>query len=162
MKFKSLFSLVVVVLLASCADQTKNVQPIVDAYYETYAQRNDFEKLLSYYDESILLEDYINGDKIEGKTALREFLDWDNPNFNMVEPVALTIADQMIEGNKVVTKGHFSKFKWGSYEFGPMQFVTILTFNDDGKIIRHEDWINYPSNLIDYDTRVNSNDWIKK
>ena len=109
MKFKSLFSLVVVVLLASCADQTKNVQPIVDAYYETYAQRNDFEKLLSYYDESILLEDYINGDKIQGKTALREFLDWDNPNFNMVELVALTIADQMIEGNKVNFKLEIKK-----------------------------------------------------
>ncbi|MDC6367029.1 MULTISPECIES: nuclear transport factor 2 family protein [Flavobacteriaceae] len=161
MNSKLFFSIVLFTFVFGCSNP-KNIKSTVDAYYETYRYRKDFEQLLSFYDDEIILEDYINGDRIEGKKALQDFLDWDNPNFKMIEPFALEISDQLIDGNKVVTKGYFSKFQWGEYEFGPMQFVTILTFNRNGKIIHHEDWINYPSNLIDYNTRVDSNDWIKK
>jgi hypothetical protein len=62
--------------------------------------------------------------------------------------------------NKVVTTGHFTAFKWGELEIEAMQFTSILTFNSSGKIIKQVDWINYPSYLVDYNNRKNSNKWI--
>lgn len=72
----------------------------------------------------------------------------------------MVIENQIIDGYEVVTQGHFTPFQWDSIEVGPMQFTTILTFNEQGKIIRHIDWINYPSYLIDYQKRKDSNSWI--
>ena len=162
MKITSLLTIVLFSFTIGCTNPSYKIKETAEAYYEVYKTRNDFDEFLSFYADEILLEDYINGDKIEGKQALREFLDWGNPNYYALEPYALELKELIVDGNKAVAKGYFSKFKWGEYEFGPMQFVTILTFNENGKIVRHEDWINYPSNLIDYNTRINSNDWIEK
>ncbi|WP_136467933.1 hypothetical protein [Flagellimonas onchidii] len=89
-------------------------------------------------------------------------MDWNNPNFQKIEKDALVIYDQIIDKNKVVTRGYFTEFLWDGARFEAMHFITILTFNNSGKIIKQIDWINYPSNLIDYEKRRNSNEWIKQ
>ncbi|MFT6827204.1 MAG: hypothetical protein ACJAZV_000485 [Roseivirga sp.] len=107
-----------------------------------------------------MLEDMINGDRVEGKEAFSEFFDWKNPDYVKLDSAALYIREQIIDNNKVVTTGHFTAFKWGELEIEAMQFTSILTFNSSGKIIKQVDWINYPSYLVDYNNRKNSNKWI--
>lgn len=137
-----------------------HLKPIVEAYYESYKTRKDFDQFLSFYDEEIILEDIINGDRIIGKKAFADFFDWNNPSIKLLEPLSLVIENQLIEGNHVITKGHFTPFRWCEQTFGPMHFTTLLTFNSEGKITKQVDWINYPSNLIDYSKRKDSNNWI--
>lgn len=139
-----------------------DIKPIVEAYYKSFQERSNFERFLSFYDEDIVLEDIINGDSIVGKKAFSDFFDWNNPNFKLLESNSLIIKNQVIEGNRAVTQGYFTPFQWGERTFGPMHFTTILTFNQKGKIVKHVDWINYPSTLVDYTKRKDSNSWITK
>ncbi|MGH1366338.1 MAG: hypothetical protein ACRBF0_22450 [Calditrichia bacterium] len=94
----------------------------------------------------------------ETKAALAEFFNWDNPGFKKIEVQALIITEQIIDGKKVTTKGYFTPFKWGEARFETMHFTTLLTFNEQGKIIKQVDWINYPTTLLDYNKRKNSNE----
>ena len=159
-----------VFLLVSLSSKVANAQSngdealrdIIQAYYKVYKTRNDFERFLSFYDESIVLQDMISGARIIGKKALSTFFDWNNPDFQLLGTESLVIENQILEERQIVTSGHFTSFKWGEHIFGPMYFTTILTLNKKGKITRHVDWINYPSDLINYEKRKNSNAWIGK
>ncbi|PWL37570.1 hypothetical protein DKG77_14780 [Flagellimonas aquimarina] len=152
---------IILMVVCSCTNKDNSINETVKEYYETYQDRNDFEKFLGFYDEKIVLEDIINADRIVGKKALEDFFDWNDPGYKKIAADALVIYEQTIEGNRVVTSGYFNEFLWGGNTFEAMHFVTILTFNRSGKIIKQVDWINYPSNLVDYTKRKNSNEWIK-
>lgn len=157
------YLLLLLILLISCSTKEKEPQykKIVDEYYAIYQKRQDFEKFLSYYSKDIVLEDMVNGDRILGIENLKEFLDWENPNFTLQDSVALIINQQFIQNNTVLTQGYFTPFTWSETSVEAMQFSTTLTLNEQGKIIHQIDWINYPSNVVDYSKRKNSNDWIK-
>lgn len=162
MKCSLLLIVLVLTSFFSCGEeQEMDISAVVTDFYETYKERKDFERFVAFYDEDIILEDVVNGDRITGKPALIDFLDWNNPNFQKLDSETLVIYEQVVEANIVVTRGYFTEFQWGGTKFEAMHFVTILTFDSSGKILRQEDWINYPSSLIDYGNRKNSNDWIK-
>lgn len=156
--------LVLLIGLLFCSCETNErilTERIIDEYYHVYNNRQDFKQFLDFYDENIVLEDIVNGDRIVGKQNLKDFFDWTNPNFINLEKNSLVIVEKLFDGNKSVVKGYFTKFKWGDSEFEAMHFTTILVLNESGKIIRQTDWINYPSTLINYSKRENSNEWIK-
>ena len=153
------------ILLSLCACQQKKdstIQSQTQEYYRTYQERSDFQKFLSFYDDHIVLEDIMMGERKNGKREFAEFFDWENPDFSKTDSLALIINNQIFQDDQVVTQGYFTPFKWREHRFGPMHFTTILTFNTKGKIIKQVDWINYPSSLIDYEKRKNSNEWIPK
>lgn len=115
---------------------------------------------LDFYDENMVLEDMVSGDRKVGKEEFAEFFNWDHPSFMLLDSVSMVIENQIIDGYEVVTQGHFTPFKWDSTRVDAMHFTSILTFNQKGKIIKQVDWINYPSYLIDYQKRKDSNSWI--
>lgn len=155
------FLLFLSILFINCAEtQYPDTESLVDEFYTVYGDRNDFDRFLEFYDESIILEDIISGERIEGKENLRIFFDWNNPSFELLEGKSLTITEKIVNKEKAVVKGYFTQFSWGGTEFNSMHFTTLLTFNKSGKIVRQVDWINYPASLIDYSKRKNSNDWI--
>lgn len=164
MKIKSIIFLFSIALtIFSCAKKNdNNIRTIVQDYCETYQERSDFEKFLSFYDENIILEDIMLGEKKMGKKALTSFFNWDDPNFKKKEAKSCIISNQIIEGNQVVIKGYFTPFAWGEQVFNAMHFTSFLTFNKTRKIVKQVDWINYPSNLLDYGNRKDSNEWIQQ
>lgn len=162
MKLGLLICLVSISLLSCNQEKDLSIKPIVDEYYQTYSEREDFEKFLAFYDSSMVLKDMINGNKIKGTKNLRPFFDWTNPNFELQDSVALIITDQILSKYEVVTSGYFTPFTWHTRYVEAMQFTTILRFNTEGKIVQQVDWINYPSYLVNYETRKNSNIWINK
>ncbi len=162
---KSVFPTValLIVFLLSCEEtNTRSIQKLTVNFYEVYAEREDFERLMRFYDESAVLEDPIGGYRMVGKDSIRLFLDWPNPKFNKLEEQALVVEQLLVDERKAVVKGHFTPFTWGEIAVEAMQFTTLLEFNDAGKIVKHTDWINYPNYLINYETRQNSNAWIPK
>jgi hypothetical protein len=153
--------LMVGMLLSACSgEKGQNIATVVDDFYKCYAERQDLEQFLSYYDEHIVFEDMINGDKLEGKVALKNFLDWGNPAYKMLENKSLVLTEKIIDKNKAVVKGYFTPFQWGEHRFEAMHFTSILTFGPSQKIIMQVDWINYPNTLLNYNDRKNSNQWI--
>lgn len=140
-------------------DQT---ELIAREYFETYAQRTDFNKFINFYDQEVELRDIVNGDEIKGRQNLASFFNWAHPDLKMIHDRALVLEDLIIAENKAIGKGHFTEFKWGESTFGPMHFTMILIFNEQGKITRQTDWINYPITLIDYTKRKDSNEWISE
>ena len=159
---QTLSILLTVTIFISCSLQyNTNVEELVTEYYKIYDERQDFESFINFYDENVVFEDVINGDKITGKEALTHFFDWKNPDFIKVSENNLVVLDRIIQGNKAVIKGYFTEFRWDKMEVEAMHFTTILIFNDSQKIIRQVDWINYPASLVDYNNRKNSNDWIE-
>ncbi len=155
-------SLVISLFFYSCSNkETSLVENTTDQFYQTFNERQDFEKFLSFYAEEAILEDIVNGDRIEGKEALKNFFDWTNPDFQLLEDNSLVVSEQIIQNNKAVVQGYFTPFKWGTAEFEAMHFTTILSFNEEGKIIKQVDWINYPATLVNYNERKNANEWIE-
>ena len=149
-------------IVVSCdKNKTQSTKEITTQLYKVYRERADFEKFLSFYDEDMILEDFIFGERIEGKENFKAFFDWPNPKFQKLEADALVVEDIIVEDSKAVVTGYFTSFKWGEYESKPMRFTTILEFNEAGKIIKHKDWINYHNTLIDYEKRKDSNDWLR-
>ncbi len=149
-------------LFSSCSTQQNgpNIQNIVSEYYQVYQERNDFQKFLDYYDEAVVLEDIILGERVFTKVELEKFFDWENASFAKRDSVALVITEQIVEEKQVVSKGYFTPFTWNDSTFEAMHFTTLLTFNEKGKIQKQVDWINYPSSLLNYSSRKKSNEWI--
>ena len=146
----------------SNSNSVESIRPIAEEYFETYKARKDFNKFLSFYDEQIVLEDIINGDRITGKRNVKAFLNWNNSKFKLIDSVALKLDYLVVEENKAVAKGHFKPFQWGEVMVDAMHFTTILTFNEANKIVKQVDWINYPYKLVDAQNEKGSNNWIPK
>ncbi len=67
-KARLLGVLFLVIIALSCSTKTKSdISSITAEYYKTYQQRSDFDSFLSFYDENMVLEDIIFGERIEGK-----------------------------------------------------------------------------------------------
>lgn len=154
--------LIIEILFISCTRTgDPDIPKITSQYYQTYSERTDFDKFLHFYADTMILEDMIMGERIEGKQSFARFLDWENQLFSLKDSAALVVTDQVFKENKAVTRGYFTPFSWAGTDVEAMHFTTILEFNEAGKIIKHTDWINYPAYLIDYDKRKNSNAWIQ-
>jgi hypothetical protein len=151
-------------LLGSCTNKEAShpLEPIVETWYKIYQERNDFQKFLSLYDDEVILEDIILGERKVGKADFANFFDWKNPAFSKVDTATLFITASIMDGREAALKGYFTNFKWGDTTFEAMHFTTLLRFNEAGKIIKQVDWINYPNELVDYSSRKNANDWLKK
>ncbi len=153
--------LIILIFFTGCYESKQDLSAVAEDYYATYAQREDLDYFMSFYSDTATLKDYISGDQIVGKAALMDFFDWDNPNFQLSDSVALVVNRLIVSENHIVASGYFTSFEWGGSSYESMQFISILTLNSVNKIILHEDWINYPNNLLDYSNRKNSNNWLK-
>lgn len=154
--------LAIFVLSVSCnsISPNNNYKLAANEFFQVYQEKRDFNKFMNFYAEEAVLLDMINGDKIVGRKNIKEFFQWDNPNIEKNDSGNLFIEEQIAEDKVVVTKGYFRTFKWQGEQVEAMNFITILHFDENGLIAKQEDWINYPSTLIDYNSRKNSNEWI--
>lgn len=142
------FSLCLFVCPSNAKDKqnsdVQNIGKIVEDYFTVYAERKDYEALMSFYSDVMVLEDMIFGFHAPNKEVFRDFFDWNKGGFSVIgNKPALVITDQVIDENSVVTRGYFNAFIYEEVEYGPWRFVTWLDFDEHGKIIKHTDWINY-------------------
>lgn len=153
----TLLLLIILVGFTSC--KKDEVRLATYAFEDCYNEREDFDEFLEMYAEDVVLEDMIFGWKIEGKRQLKLFFNWPDSRFEKIDKDVYQVDERIISGRKAILSGKFGEFKWDSTEVEAMNFTTILHFNKEMKIIKQVDWINYPSYLVDYDDRSNSNKW---
>lgn len=136
------------------------LQETAERFFAVYAARSDFEALMGLYAQDAVLEDIVFGDRKEGREAIRDFLNWGDPKYALgPSGRCLAVERLVVSGQVVVAKGYFMPFTYDGKAMGPWQFVIWLEFNDDMRIKRHVDLINYPNELIS--ARRDSNQWIQ-
>ena len=162
---KTLFISLMVILLCISHKSYANPKQLklaVQEYFNTYAQRQDFKKFMSFYAKDATLKDIIYGNDLRNKDEIQSFLNWHNGKFERLgSEHILTVTNQVIENKKAITEGYFHQFKFNGKTFGPWLFVISLEFNEDNKIIKQTDWINYTPRK-DFLGGLNMNSEIKK
>lgn len=157
---RTLLLIILSIYLVKCQQTKSQIHKKVDEYIQLYQERSDFNAFLALYANDLVLEDMVGGYRVEGRESFAEFFNWPDERFEKISDETIQVKNVIVEGNRASIEGYFTPFGWNGNEVEAMQFVTILYFNDEGKIIRHIDWINYPNTLIDYSKRENSNEWI--
>lgn len=120
-----------------------DIKAIASQYFDVYAERKNFNDFMSFYDESVILEDIVYGNHIKGKSALSAFFNWPDKKFVMTSEVNLVLSQLLVDGMQVSAQGYFTQFEYGGEVMGPWRFTMHLTFNERGKIVKQVDWINY-------------------
>lgn len=129
--------------IAEIKDTQVNLAQVANAFFAIYAKRQDTTSLLSFYADEAEIQDLVYGELVKGKPAITHFYDWHSGNVKLLENDALKVTNQITQGNVVVTRGYFTPFLYYDQPQGPWRFVIWLEFNQEGKIVKQYDWINY-------------------
>jgi hypothetical protein len=126
-----------------------DTQGAVNEYFDTYAHRKDFDKFMAFYTKQAILKDVVYGVELHGRKEIRNFFDWSRGEFKTVSPgPILRITSHVISSNIAISRGIFEEFDYNKERLGPWEFVIWQEFNDSGKIVRQDDWINYSPKKI--------------
>lgn len=160
-------SVALLLLLFGCSSLDTRYSPrsdpteikfLAEQYFSLYAERKQFDSFLDMYSDDIVLEDLVYGNRVVGKKALSKFFRWNSGDVELLEPVTLYVTSQVVDGYTVITRGHFTRFKFNGNEMGPWRFVIWLEFDEFGKISKQFDWINYtPKDAFLGGENLNSN-----
>lgn len=129
---------------SSIEKQSSEVEIVAQQYFSHYAKRDDFQNFLYFYAENAQLIDVVYGHHAQSKLEIAKFLDWQRGEFALLDgDKVLTITEQVTQGSTVITQGYFHRFNYDGNVMGPWLFSIILEFDDNNKIIKQTDWINY-------------------
>lgn len=130
------------------------VQAQAEAFFQTYAERADWEQFCSFYRQDMQFEDVALQLKLDSLWQFQRFYNWPDPNFEKLSPEQkhLIIEDMVVDENKVVAKGYFQPFYWYNQPVKPiwgMQATFWLYFDEDLKIEKQIDWIEYDPSVLE-------------
>ena len=149
------FMLLMFLFLTGCATsdagpiERNSVTAIAEHYFAVYAERKDFERFIQFYAEDAQLTDVVYGNSVQGRNNIATFFNWSAGDFAAVNPGAiLEVHQQVVSGDLIVTSGVFLPFRYAGKELGPWEFTIWLELDEQGKIIKQQDWINYSPKKI--------------
>lgn len=128
---------------AVSANPTSNIEKLAGEYFALYAERKDFNSFMAMYAQEAELQDINYGNHILGRKAIRDFFQWDAGNVKLLHDKTLIVEKMVLKDNQAISRGHFTEFEYGGTKMGPWRFVIWLEFDQQGKIIKQTDWINY-------------------
>ena len=129
------------------------VKATTEAYFQTFAERKDWDKLLSFYDPDFVFEDIIIQKHTQGLEGFKQYYDWPNPDFQKLFPEQkhLEIEHIVVNDSTAVVHGHVNPFYWKGQlfemEWGA-KFTIWLFFNEDMKIAKQIDWFEYSGDVL--------------
>lgn len=151
--------LLTAVLLAGCQSTAQKdkashfidqeVKQTVTAYLTTFALHEDFTKLLSFYSPNAELTNIIKGDKAKGLKAIETYYNWNDPKLTLNRSQAAFVQEKiLIDGLHAVIVGYLMPFEYDGVNLGPWRTMILLEFNEQLKIIKQTDFINYTPKSI--------------
>ncbi len=119
-------------------------------YFETFAERSDWDKFCSFYREDLHFKDITLQLDLDSLWKFKRFYKWDEEEdrFKKMYPEQkhLNLQSLVVEGNTVAGKGHLNPFYYDgalvNTEWG-MEFTIWLRFDENLKIIEQIDWMEY-------------------
>ncbi len=121
-----------------------------EAFFETFAERSDWDKMCSFYREDVQFKDVMLQLDLDSLWQLKRFYKWDEEGdrFKKLFPEQkhLEVVSLVVDGDLAVAKGHLNPFYYDGelidVEWG-MDFTIWLRFDDSLKIIEQIDWFEY-------------------
>ncbi|MCI5056406.1 MAG: hypothetical protein MRY83_09885 [Flavobacteriales bacterium] len=144
------------------------------AYFETFAERADWDKLCSFYREDVHFKDISLQLELDSLWKFKRFYKWDEEGdrFKKMSPEQkhLNLQSLVVEGHVAVGRGQVNPFYYDGNlvdsEWG-MEFTIWLRFDDNLKITEQIDWMEYdPVTLENIVKKFNENgfkaieDWL--
>ena len=157
--------LIVILLAVTNCNQTKIAQDDdfeqrtrdrAQEFFETFSERNDWDKFCSFYREDVHFKDITLQLDLDSLWKLKRFYKWDEEGdrFKKMFPGQkhLTLQSLVVEGNTVAGKGHINPFYYDGVlvnsDWG-MEFTIWLRFDDNLKIIEQIDWMEYDPGTLE-------------
>ncbi len=162
-----------IVMLTNCSpepseqnpDRAQLVQQQAQAFFDTYAERSDWEKFCSFYREDMQFHDVILQLHLDSLWQLKRFYQWDSEGdqFQKLSPDQEHLAVESLVANDsvAVARGRVNPFYYSGHlidvEWG-MDFTIWLHFDDSLRITKQIDWMEYdPAVLENMLKRVQEN-----
>jgi len=153
------FQLIAILLITNSCQQTKiahagqfeqAVRNKATEYFETFAERSDWDKFCSFYREDVHFKDITLQLDLDSLWKFKRFYKWDEEGdrFKKMSPEQehLNLQSLVVEGNTVAGRGHLNPFYYDGVlvdsEWG-MEFTILLRFDENLKIIEQIDWMEY-------------------
>lgn len=138
---------------AAASAREAKVKQVAREFFATFAEREDWEKLLSFYRYDMQFEDVMLQIKIYNKEDFKSFYNWPEGDFQKLAPDQphLVLKELAVNDSVAVGRGYFNPFsyngeiyewKWGS------EFTIWLEFDENLKIKRQMDFIEYPAWIL--------------
>ncbi len=150
-----LLAAVVLISLPTSAQPMRDikVKSWAEDYFARYAARDDWPGFVNQFAEDLQFEDPLANMTLTSREEFKAFYHWPDPSFSKHpdHPETLVLEDLLVQGNLTIGSGYFTPFKYQGFTYAekePMRFTIWLTWNDDGKIIKQVDWIDYPDELL--------------
>lgn len=135
----------------------QTIKELSKSYFAVYAERENWEAFLNFYDEDVYFEDVQFRLICNGLDTFSRFYDWPNLNYKKVDeskPI-LQVNHLIVNDSVVIAQGFFDSFYWqDALIMGPWEFTISLTFNKQGKIVKQRDFINYPLYFLCGNTKL--------
>ena len=123
--------------------QQSHTETLARDFFQVYAKRSNIEALMAFYADNAVIEDIVYGEKVEGKNAIRQFYDWGSEHVSLLTPESIELLNLLVQDRVAVGRGVFHPFRYYDQQLGPWRFIIWLEFDENGKIIKQVDWINY-------------------
>jgi hypothetical protein len=126
-------------------------------YFETFAERTDWDKFCSYYREDLHFKDITLQLELDSLWKFKRFYQWDEEGnrFKKLFPEQkhLNVQSLIVEGNTAAGKGYLNPFYYDGAlvdtEWG-MEFTIWLRFDENLKIVEQIDWMEYDPATLEH------------
>ncbi len=155
-------SVLLLLLISACSNNqndnpTARIQAVENqalAYFQTYADRTDWDQFCSYYRDDLHFEDVLLQLKLDSLWQFKRFYNWPDTNFSKLSPEQETLVINTLVCNDsvAVARGYFTPFIWYGQRMEPiwgMEATFWLFFDENLKIYKQIDWIEYDPNVLE-------------
>ncbi len=132
------------------ATRSQQVEAKAQSFFETFAEREDWERLCSFYREDMQFQDITLQLQLDSLWKFKRFYNWDGEgdNFRKLTPDQdhLTLYSLVANDSVAVARGRVNPFYYYDQlvesEWG-MEFTIWLYFDEELKIAKQIDWMEY-------------------
>jgi hypothetical protein len=141
-------------LLSACAAERRE-SPIIEAaetFFDHYKTRKDWKTFQSLYADDLVFEDVIFRYNMNKEDFLA-FYNWPDtllkkhPDY----PKVMVLEDLALTDSTAIGRGYFTPFFYADVLYADtahMRFTMALHFDEQGKIKKHVDFIEYPPQFL--------------
>lgn len=129
-------------------DIKSKLKAIANGYYLAYNEHN-VDNILRFYTESTVLIDVnLKNHELRGMDNFRKVADEAfNGSSKIYKNMHFNVKSMEQEGYKLIVKGIMENIQWNEGYLENWPFVSHLYFNEAGRIIKQEDYIEYPARI---------------
>lgn len=144
---------------AGCSVKEKKVQKTAEKYFETFAERKDINKLLSFYSVNPKYLDAVTHGVVEGRENLKIQMNWNDKDYKSdpKNPKCLEVEEMLCNDSVVVANGHYNPYYYKNNYVERMNFSIWLYFDKDGKIYKQVDWNQYSNEMLEQILSIQKN-----